>query len=114
MSDSLTIFITPTGGRPVKKGPNISNALLVDEKSKLAAGTAAINANCSNRKIISGNGPYMGRIPPRTFVKYVRGVGSTVRGVVDKCARVIQISKDGDTVEFSGNTNLDIEIEAKG
>ncbi len=110
MSETVVVYRQPAD----KPCPDeVSNSLLTDTRAKHAAAVALLDENSTNRKIISGSGPYIGRVAPGTLVSYTSSTRGEVRGVVDKCARVIEINRNDDgTISFDATTNLEIEVEA--
>ena len=88
-------------------GEDIVDPLLTSEPAALERGRNEIDGQCSERVIVSINGPHRRWIQPGKLVEY-HGQRSTWRGQVTQCA--ITITRDGDT--FTADRALEMEREA--
>lgn len=90
-----------------RTGADIVDPLLTSEPAALERGRNEIDAQCSDRSIVTATGPHRRWIKPGTLVEY-HGQRSTWRGNIIRCA--ITITRDGDN--FTADRALEMEREA--
>ncbi len=86
---------------------SISDDLLVTEEAGRERGVAEINANDSDRRIITADGPKNFFMQPTSLVE-IRHKGKTKRGIINMFARVY--NKQGNN--FTVTSSLEIEVKA--
>ena len=89
-----------------KPGPDISDPLITSDLVARERGRNEIDAQSTNRSLVTASGPYRQWIQPGVLLSYI-GRRATWMGMVKRYA--ITISRDGDG--FSADCNLEIERE---
>jgi len=88
-----------------KHGPDISDPLITAAQVAVERGRNEIDANCSNRELVTGAGPLAGFIRPGRVIEVADSEQQVWRGMVTGCS--ISISRsDGD---FAADINVNIE-----
>ena len=91
-----------------KRGPDISDPLILTGPVGRERGRNEIDKNCSNRELVSSTGPCDHFVRPGKIVEVADSEQQTWRGMVTACALVINLEGN----EFTATTNLRIEREA--
>ncbi|MGD9948920.1 MAG: hypothetical protein AB7U29_10630 [Desulfobulbus sp.] len=90
-----------------RTGDDIVDPLLTTEAAALERGRNEIDAQCSDRTIVSVSGPHRRWIQPGSLVEY-HGRRSTWSGIITRCA--ITVNRDGDN--FTVDRSLEMERES--
>lgn len=91
-----------------KQGPDISDALIVNETVATEKGRNEIDRDFSNREAVSGSGPLKDMIRQGSMVEIMDSEQSVWRGLTQKVALVLDLQG----VVFTADTHLEIEREA--
>lgn len=91
-----------------RQGPDISDSLITTEAVARERGRNEIDANSTNRYIVTGNGPLLSFIRPGSIVEVQQTSRPPYRAMVRKWA--LSITRDGDN--FSATQSLELEREA--
>lgn len=90
-----------------KQGPDISDPLLCATSAAVERGRNAIDATCTNRRVVAVTGPYRQWVRPGVLVE-VQGRRETYLGMVRRSA--LTIVRDGD--QFKADFSIELEREA--
>lgn len=90
-----------------RTGEDIVDPLLTSETAALERGRNEIDANSTDRNMVTVTGPHRRWVPPGSLVEY-HGRRATWRGKIIRCA--ITITRDGDS--FTADRSLEMEREA--
>ncbi len=90
-----------------RTGEDIVDPLLTSEAAALERGRNEIDAQYSDRNMVTVTGPHRCWIQPGLLVQY-HGLRASWRGMVTRCA--ITITRDGDS--FNADRSLEMERQA--
>jgi len=87
-----------------RTGPDIVDPLLTSDAAALERGRVEIDANGSDRNLVTVSGPHRRWIKPGTLMEY-HGRRGTWRGMVTRCG--LTLTRSGDS--FTADRSLEME-----